>query len=278
MSMHRTMGKAGKGVVYLVVAFLSFSMIVPFLWMLSSSLKPQSEIFRYPPTPIASSPSLNNYGRLFEQMPFGLNLLNTAYIAVLYTVLALFFCALGGYGFAKYRFKGREALFLVLLGSMVIPFEVTMVPLYLLYQRIGWVDTHWPLIIPGTANAFGIFFMRQIIRGVPDELLDAARIDGAGEFGIFARVVVPVVAPAIASLGIIFFMGSWNNFIWPLVLLRSDPRLTAAVAIVRLQGSIYTPYDLVMAGSVLVTLPLVAVFLLMQRQFIEGIMAGAVKS
>lgn len=278
MSLHRMLGKLGKGVVYLVVGSLSFIMIVPFLWMLSSSFKPQSEIFAYPPTLIPTAPSLENYRRLFDQMPFGLNLLNTAYIAVLYTTLALFFCTLGGYGFSKYRFRGREALFLVLLGSMLIPFEVTMVPLYILYQRIKWVDTHWPLIIPGTANAFGIFFMRQIIRGVPDELLDAARIDGAGEFGIFTRVVVPVVAPAIASLGIIFFMGSWNNFLWPLVLLRSDARLTAAVAIARLQGSIYTPYDLVMAGSVLVTLPLVVVFLLMQRQFIEGIMAGAVKS
>lgn len=271
-------GKALKGLAYVGMTLLACTMVLPFLWMLASSFKPQSEIFAYPPSLVPRTPSLANYRGLFEQMPFAVNLFNTAYIATLFTTLAIFFCTLGGFGFAKYRFRGREPLFLVLLASMVIPFEVTMVPLYVVYQRIGWVDTHWPLIIPGTANAFGIFFMRQIIRGVPDELLDAARIDGAGEFSIFTRVVVPTVMPAIASLGIIFFMGSWNNFLWPLVLLRSERKLTAAVAIARLQGSIYTPYDLVMAGSVVLTLPLLLVFVLMQRQFIEGIMSGAVKS
>lgn len=269
---------AGKSVVYTLMVALAATMLVPFLWMLSGSFKPQSEIFRLPPTVIPPHPGLSNYQRLFEQTPFAFNLFNTAYIATVFTLLALFLCALGGFAFAKYRFPGREALFLVLLGSLMIPFEVTMVPLYILYQRIGWIDTHWPLLIPGTANAFGIFFMRQIIRGVPDELIDSARIDGAGEFRIFARVVLPLVTPALTSLGIIFFMASWNNFLWPLVLLRSSQRLTAAVAVARLQGSIYTPYDLIMAGSVLLTLPLIVVFLLLQKRFIEGIMAGAVKA
>ena len=267
-----------KGIVYALIVALALTMLMPFLWMLSSSLKPQSEIFRLPPAVIPPHPSLDNFRRLFEQTPFALNLFNTAYIATAFTLLALFLCSLGGFAFAKYRFPGREALFLVLLGSLVIPFEVTMVPLYVLYQRIGWIDTHWPLLIPGTANAFGIFFMRQIIRGVPDELIDTARIDGAGEFRIFTRVIVPVVTPALTSLGIIFFMSSWNSFLWPLVLLRSSQRLTAAVAVARLQGSIYTPYDLILAGSVLLTLPLIVVFLILQKRFIEGIMAGAVKA
>jgi ABC-type glycerol-3-phosphate transport system permease component len=267
-----------KGVTYVLLAALAVTMVVPFIWMLSSSFKPQSEIFRLPPAAIPTHLSLSNYGRLFAQTPFAVNLVNTAYIATTYALVALFLCSLGGFAFAKYRFPGREALFLILLGSLVIPFEVTMVPLYILYQRIGWIDTHWPLLIPGTANAFGIFFMRQIIRGVPDELIDSARIDGAGEFRIFTRIVLPVVTPALTSLGIIFFMSSWNSFLWPLVLLRSAHRLTAAVAVARLQGSIYTPYDLIMAGSVLLTLPLIVVFLVLQRRFIEGIMAGAVKA
>ena len=240
-----------KGIVYALIVALALTMLMPFLWMLSSSLKPQSEIFRLPPAVIPPHPSLDNFRRLFEQTPFALNLFNTAYIATAFTLLALFLCSLGGFAFAKYRFPGREALFLVLLGSLVIPFEVTMVPLYVLYQRIGWIDTHWPLLIPGTANAFGIFFMRQIIRGVPDELIDTARIDGAGEFRIFTRVIVPVVTPALTSLGIIFFMSSWNSFLWPLVLLRSSQRLTAAVDVARLQGSIYAPYDLILAVNTL---------------------------
>src|SRR5439155_288705 len=217
------------------------------------------------------TPVLHLYHNAFGFLKFGYaSSIAYVYFGVLFVLTALqwkLFGRDGGFAFAKYRFPGREALFLVLLGSLVIPFEVTMVPLYVLYQRIGWIDTHWPLLIPGTANAFGIFFMRQIIRGVPDELIDTARIDGAGEFRIFTRVIVPVVTPALTSLGIIFFMSSWNSFLWPLVLLRSSQRLTAAVAVARLQGSISAPYALILAGSVLLTLPPIVFFLILQNRF-----------
>src|SRR5207302_11436881 len=160
--------RAMKGIVYALIVALALTMLMPFLWMLSSSLKPQSEIFRLPPAVIPPHPSLDNFRRLFEQTPFALNLFNTAYIATAFTLLALFLCSLGGFAFSKYRFPGREVLFLVVLGSLVIPFVVTMVLLYVLYQRIGWIDTHSALLIPVTSDAFVSLFMRLILRGLLD--------------------------------------------------------------------------------------------------------------
>lgn len=204
-------------------------------------------------------------------------MLNSAYTAAAHTVLAVFFCTLGGFGFAKYSFKGDKVLLAVLLGSMFIPFEVTMIPLYVVFRNIGWIDSHWGLIIPGAANAFGIFFMRQNIATIPDELMDAARVDGCSEFRIFFNMILPIAKPAMGSLSIIFFMNSWNNFLWPLILLQRPEMMTVTVALRSLQDPIRTPFDQIMAGSTLSTLPLIIAFMLLQRHFIAGITAGAIK-
>jgi len=266
-----------KIITYIILSILSIIMLLPLGWMIDSSFKGMDEIFHYPPTIVPAKPILSNYTDLFKQFPFGRNLFNSAYIAITYTLLAIFFCSLGGFSFAKYEFPGKEILFSILLGSMLIPFEVTMVPLYVMFRRIGWIDSHLGLVIPGVANAFGIFFMRQYAATIPNDLLDSARIDGCSEFRIFLQIIIPIIRPAMASLGIIFFMSSWNNFLWPLIVLKSPQMLTAPVALRSLQGALFTPYNLIMAGSVLTTLPLLVIFLILQRQFISGIVSGALK-
>ncbi len=265
------------GFVYLcIIAMCAFTMF-PFIWMFLSSLKPLSEIFGQGILP--ANPTLDNFGRLFAETPALQALIRSFLIAITATVSSVFFCALGGYGFAKFNFPGRGIMFALMLGTMTIPFAVTLVPLFMMMRNVfHWIDTPYPLIVPGIANAFGIFFMRQYMQSVSDEMLDAARIDGASEIQIFLRLVLPTITPALASLGIIFFMGSWNNFLFPTIILRDPNNATLPVLIASLQGSAgRTPYDLIMAASVVSTIPMLIVFLFLQRFFYAGITAGSVK-
>lgn len=264
---------------HLVLILIALFMILPFVWMLSTSLKPVSEVFQSPPQLISPNANLDAYRTLFEDKGFARNVWNTFLIASSATALRLFFCALGGYGFAKYSFRGKGALFSFVLATLVIPFGIMLIPLYYIMLQLHWIDSFWPLIIPGAANAFGIFFMRQYISTIPDELLDAARIDGAREFAIFRRVILPMISPGLVSLGLIFFMGSWNDYLFPLVILKSPSNFTLPLTIQTLvAGGLGRPiYNLQMAGSVISIVPLLIIFLLFQRRFIDGITAGAVK-
>jgi ABC-type glycerol-3-phosphate transport system permease component len=260
---------AVRALAYTAVIVLSAAMIFPFLWMLVSSLKPFEEIFAGD-TFLPRNPTLGNYRALFEQSDALGKIWNSLFIATTASALSVFLCALGGYAFAKFRFPGRNLLFGLMLASMALPFAVVMVP--------HWIDTPWPLIVPGAANAFGIFFMRQYMVSVPDEMLDAARVDGASEFGIFVRIVLPTTLPGLVGLGIIFFMASWNNFLWPSAVLRSPENYTVPLMLRSLQGPPgRTAYDVLMAGSVVSLLPMLLVFLLLQRHLIAGITAGSVK-
>ena len=257
---------------------VSAFMILPFIWMVSTSLKPADEIFAIPPIIISPNSSLKAYVYLQEQYNILGIVKNTFVIAFSATILRLFFCALGGYGFAKFKFPGQGALFAFLLGTMVIPGAITLVPVYIIMRDLKWIDTFWPLIIPGAANAFGIFFMRQYIQSVSNELMDAARIDGAGEFTIFWRIILPIITPGLTSLGLIFFMGSWNDFIGPLIYLKSPEHFTLPLIIRSLIGPVgRTVYDVQMAASVISLIPLLIIFLIFQRRFVEGITAGAIK-
>jgi len=263
---------------YGLLISVSAFMILPFIWMVSTSLKPADEIFAIPPIIISPNSSLKAYAYLQEQYNILGIVKNTFVIAFSATILRLFFCALGGYGFAKFKFPGQGALFAFLLGTMVIPGAVTLVPVYIIMRDLKWIDTFWPLIIPGAANAFGIFFMRQYIMSVSNELMDAARIDGAGEFTIFWRIILPIIAPGLTSLGLIFFMGSWNDFIGPLIYLKSPEHFTLPLIIRSLIGPVgRTVYDVQMAASVISLIPLLIIFLIFQRRFLEGITAGAIK-
>jgi len=263
---------------YGVLLAVSVFMVLPFLWMVSTSLKPADEVFAIPPILVSAHSSLRAYVYLVQQYDIFRIVGNTFVIAFSATVLELFFCSLAGYGFAKYRFPGRNALFAFLLGTMIIPFTVIMVPMYLIMRDFHWIDTFLPLIIPGAANAFGIFFMRQYISSISDELLDAARIDGAGEFSLYSRIVAPIITPGLISLGLIFFMGSWNSFLWPLIILKSPQNFTLPLVIRSMIGPVgRTVYDVQMAASVISLVPLLIIFLIFQRRFIEGITAGAVR-
>jgi ABC-type glycerol-3-phosphate transport system permease component len=267
-----------KGVSYAALTVLCAFMIFPFVWMLVSSFKPFPEIFAGR-TFLPQEPTLANYIALFERYDALRKFWNSFYIATTATALSVFLCALGGYAFAKFTFPGRNTMFAIMLASMTIPFAVLLVPLFVMMRNtFGWIDTPWPLIIPGAANAFCIFFMRQYMLSVSDDMLDAARIDGASEFGIFLRVVLPTAIPGLASLGIIFFMASWNNFLWPLAVLRSEHMHTVPIMLNSLQGPPgRTAFDLLMAGSVLSVIPMLVVFFFLQRYLIAGITAGSVK-
>ncbi len=263
---------------YALLIGVCLFMILPFVWMLSTSLKPPDEIFAYPPILVSARSSLRAYQFLLERYDIIRIVFNTFFIALASTALQLFFCALGGFAFAKYKFPGQTALFGFLLGTMIVPFTVIMVPLFIIIRDLQWIDKFQAIIIPTAANAFGIFFMRQYISTLSDELLDAARIDGANEFTIFSRIVLPVIAPGLTSLGLIIFMGSWNNFLWPLVVLKSSGNFTLPLLISSMAGPVgLTAYDVQMATSVVSIIPLLIIFLLFQRRFVEGIQAGAVR-
>jgi ABC-type glycerol-3-phosphate transport system permease component len=257
---------------------LSIFMLLPFAWMLSTSFKLPQDIFGYPPRLFPDNPVLTNYLYIFQKKNLFGVLQNTVVIALASTLLSLFFTALGGYGFAKFEFPGKKILFALLLATMIIPGAVMMVPSFVIMRKLGWVDTFWPLIVPGAANAFGIFFFRQYISTISDELLDAARMDGASEFRIFVSIIMPIIAPGMTSLGLIFFMGSWNNYLGPLIYLKSPANQTITLAINSLSGgSGLTAWGEQMAMSVVSLVPLLIIFLVFQRQFVEGITAGAVK-
>src|SRR5260221_13317365 len=263
---------------YTFLIAISAFMLIPFIWMLSTSLKPPDEIFTTPPVLLSPHANLDSYAFLLQNGILR-NVANSFIIALGATLLSLFFCSLGGYGFAKFRFPGKGVMFAFLLGTMIVPFTIIMAPLFVMIRDFKWIDTFWPLIIPGAANAFGIFFMRQYISTVTSELLDAALIDGAGEFAIYWRVVVPIIMPGLVSLGMIFFMTSWNNYLWPLVVLKSPTNFTLPLLIRSTIGPAgRTIWNVQMAASVISIIPLLIIFLVFQRRFVEGITAGAVKS
>ena len=272
----KTVGK--RIFIYMVLISLSIFMIFPYFWILITSLKTVAEVFHSPIIIFSRNMGLFNFRDAIDKGVL-IRLWNTLFISFTATALRLFFCALAGYGFAKFRFPGRNILFSVLIASMIVPFAVTLVPLYIMMVNFHWIDTFLPLIIPGAASAFGIFFMRQYIRSIPDELLDAARIDGCSEFGIFTRVIIPVITPGLISLGLIFFMQVWNDFLLPLVILKTPENQTLPVMIASFFGvpGETNMYAIQMAIAVFSITPLIIIFLIFQKRVTEGITAGAVK-
>lgn len=265
--------------IYGFLIIISLYMILPFVWMISTSLKPESEIFSNPPILFSRNMNFDAYRTIIVDENILRVLLNTFIVASCATIARLFFCSLGGFGFAKYKFIGKGPLFAILVATLVVPFSVTLVPLFVIMVQLKWTNTFLPLIIPGAASAFGVFFMRQYISTINNELLDAARMDGANEFTIFLRVIVPIVAPGMTSLGLIFFMGAWNDFLWPLVILKKPDLFTLPIAINQMiQSMIGRPvYSQQMAAAVISIIPLLIIFLAFQRRFVEGITAGALK-
>ena len=219
----------------------------------------------------------SNYRNLWETVPYNRYFINSVFIATASTLLTLFFCSLGGYAFAKYQFRGQKILFGILLASMMVPFQVLLVPLFGLMYDIGWLNSYKAIIIPFSVGAFGVFLMRQFIVTIPSELLDAARIDGCSEFGIYYRIVLPIIKPALGALTIYSFLGSWNGYLWPLIILRDEAKYTLPIGLANLVGIYRQDYGMLMAGTLLSLMPIVILFLAMQREFVQGITLGSVK-
>lgn len=253
-------------------------MVGPFLWMLLSSFKTEGEVRLVPPTWWPQAPTLQNYRELFARLDFPTYFLNSVVVAALVTAGNLVFCSAMGYALAKLRFPGRGLLFSVVLGTVMVPGMVTFVPLFVLVSNLGLVNTYAGLVLPFLAGAFGVFFMRQFMLSIPDELIESARVDGAGELRIFTRIVLPLCGPALATLGILTFLASWNNFLWPLVVATTEDKYTLPVALALYSvGQNQTRYGLLLAGSVVVILPVLLVFTLLQRHFVRGVASTGLK-
>ena len=260
-----------------LLAGLSVIALFPLLWMASVSLMAPGEASAYPPPLVPQRATLANYRELFAHAGMGRYLANSVLIAIGATVLSLAFNVMAGYAFAKLRFAGRDRLFRLMLGALVIPGQVAMVPLFLLLKHLGLVNTYAGVIVPALASIFGIFLVRQYALSIPDDLLEAARIDGASEWRIFRMVVVPLLRPIIVTLALFTLLGTWNDFMWPLIVLSDQDLYTLPVALASLAREHVQDNELMMAGSVLTIVPVLVVFLALQRYYIQGLTMGAVK-
>ncbi len=265
-------------VLYIFLIAAALLWLVPFYWMVISSFKPLDDILTIPVWLIPQHFTLENYNLLLTTTLFLRSVLNTLVVALANVVLQVFLCSLAGFAFAKYRFRGRAILFTLVLGTVMIPVSVQLVPNYLLMAKLGWLNTLLPLIIPTAANAFGIFWMRQYMFSIPDELLDAGRLDGASEFGLYWRIVVPVVRPALGALALFVFTTSWNDFLLPLVYLRSQETFTVQLMISSIFRTRFQQnFHLLMSASVLAIIPMTILFFALQKQFVAGLTLGSVK-
>ena len=269
--------RLAKAIINGLMIGLAALSLAPLLWMLSVAFMQPGEASHFPPPLLPAAPTLHNFHELFARVGMGRYLFNSFLIASLTTLVALLLNTMAGYAFAKLRFAGRDAMFRALLAALVIPAQVAMMPLFLMLKQLGLVNSYAGAIVPGMAGIFGIFLVRQYARSIPDELLEAARIDGAGEFRIFFQIVLPVLKPILVTLAIFVFLASWNDFMWPLIVLSDSSLHTLPVALASLSREHVQDNELMMAGSVVTVLPVLLLFLALQRYYLQGLMVGSVK-
>lgn len=263
---------------YVIVGIGMLTMLAPFYFMFVFATQSRTEIYSLPPPLWFGDDLLANVKILTERMPFWRNLGWSVYVALASTALTLLFCSMGGYAFALMEFRFKDALFGVVMGTMLLPSFMSMIPSFMIMDALGWIDQHRALYVPGAASAFGIFLMRQFaLTAVPKDLIEAARMDGCGEFGIYWRIVLPLMKPALGTLGLITFISSWNNFMGPLIIMRSAENYTLPLALRSLQSPTNTEWGALMAGSAIATIPLLILFAVSSRQLIAGLTTGAVK-
>jgi len=260
------------------LVLLALVALAPLLWMLSVSFMPAGTASHFPPPLLPARFTLENYRDLFERIGIGRYLLNSVAIAAAVTMLSLLINTMAGYAFAKLKFRGREGIFAVLLAALVIPAQVTMLPLFLMMKQLHLVNTYGGVVVPALATVFGIFLVRQYARSIPDELMEAARIDGAGELRIFFQIVLPMLKPVLVTLAIFTFLGAWNDFMWPLIVLTDASNYTLPVALASLSREHIQDVEMMMAGAVITVLPVLALFLVLQRYYIQGLLLGSVKA
>jgi len=271
-------GARGRWWLYLILTIALVLVITPFVWMVLGSFKSEGELLRVPPTWLPESPSLDNYTQLFARMNFGQYFFNSIVVAAVVTAGNLLFCSMLGYVLAMLNFKGNRAIFIAVMATLMIPGVVTFIPLFVLVVNLGLANSLPGLILPFLVSPFGVFLMRQFVLGLPKDLLEAGRVDGAGELRIFFRIFLPLLSPAMATLGILTFLGSWNSFLWPLVVASTEDKYTLPVALALYStGQNSTQYGLLLAGATVVVVPVLVVFLLFQRRFIEGIATTGIK-
>ena len=266
-----------KILVHTLLIFGAIVMIIPFLWMILTSFKAFVEAMQVPPTILPKEWQFANYLKVFEKVDFLRYYKNTIIVAVTRTAFQLFLSSLSAYAFARLKFPGKNIIFIILLSVLMVPLQVIIIPNYAIMAKLGWIDTLYALIVPGTFSAFGVFLLRQFFMGLPSELDEAAIIDGCSYFGVYWRIILPNSIPALTALGIFTILNSWNDFLWPLVMTNSAQMRVLSVGIASFQGQYSTDYPLLMAGSVLSTLPMLIMFIALQKHLIAGISLSGVR-
>jgi len=264
-----------KIAIWTLVALGGVVMVMPFAFMISTSLKSREELYDLRLFPLA--PTLENYIYLFRESRFVRWFLNSFVIASISTASVLFFDSLAGYVLCKYRFKGRQIVFIAILSTLMIPTEMLVIPWYVMSKNLGWLNTYWGIMFPGMITGFGVFLMKQFFETVPDALIDAARIDGLSEFRIFWEVALPLVTPALSALAIFTFLGSWTAFLWPLIVTNSASNYTVPVGLASFSGEFTTEWNMIMTGAAVATIPTLVVFILLQKYIIRGVILSGVK-
>lgn len=272
-------GRWNLGQALLLIAFTAVTIVfvMPLLLMLSSAFKTSAEIIRVPPSFLPEAPTLDNFRTVLTEAPYGLWYRNSLVVATAVTALCLLTSSVGGYIFAKFEFPFKRPLFVLILITLMIPFPVLLIPNYLIANRLGLLNSLWALILPGIVSAFGIFLMRQFAAGIPRDLIEAARLDGAGEWAIFGRIVLPLLRPALAALGVFTFLASWNDYLWPLVAINDLDKSTLPLALSYFNSLHQQRYDLVMAAATMAVVPVLVVFLIFQRQIVKALVLAGMR-
>jgi len=266
-------------IAWIILAIGAFVSTVPFLWMVATSLKGIDEVYSFPPTFIPKVVHWRNYIEAWRRIPFGIFFRNSAYISASVALGQMFTCSLAGYAFSRLRFPGRDTIFLLYLATMMVPFAVIMIPLFITMRTFGWVNRHLALIVPALVSVYGTFLMRQFMATLPKELEDAARVDGCSFFRLYLTIILPSAKPALATLGILTFMGTWNDFLWPLIVISSIQNKTLPLGLLMFmeQSTMKTPWHLVMASATFAILPILVVFTLGQKYYVQGIVTSGIK-
>lgn len=264
-------------ILHILVYALAFLVLAPFIWMILTSFKDMSEIYVYPPKWLPTTFNFENYVNAFSAAPFGRYYFNSVLVALTVTIGQLITCSLAAFAFARLKFWGRDVLFFIFLGTMMIPYNVTMIPSFMVLYWLGWIDSYYALIVPGLASAFGTFLLRQFFITIPRELEEAAYIDGATRLQVLRRIIIPLAKPALATLAIFTFMGAFNDFIWALIVVNSEEMRTVQLGLAIFRDRYLTQWDLLMAGSVTAVLPILIVFFFAQKYFIKGITLSGLK-
>ena len=274
MTRKRILGAAGY---YIVAVLLAVIALVPFVWMISTSLKSRGALMSIPIEWIPAEPTLDAYGEVFSRFPFLKTIGNSLFITCSFTLLTIISASMAAFAFAKIRFRGSRLVLGLYLATMMIPTQVTMIPLFVVMNKLGLIDSYASVILPGIFKPFAVFMLVQQMRAIPEDFLDAARIDGAGIFQVYRRIALPMCAPTIATLAVTTFMESWNDYLWPLLMLTDRNKMTLPIALSTLNGQYNTEYNVLMAGSLISMIPIVIIYLCAQKQFKNGLMAGGIK-